>query len=115
MAVVTAVHCVRAGRDSPRCDAHVARGPRRSERFATPEDAVRALIDAAKAGTVDDLLAIFGPDGKELVDSSDPATARRNREVFTVAVAERWHLADQGRERRCSSSATRTGRFRSRW
>ena len=29
--------------------------------FDTPEDAVKALIDAAKAETPDDLLAIFGP------------------------------------------------------
>ena len=64
--------------------------------FATPEEAVKTLSDVVKAGKVDELLAIFGPDGQELVDSSDPATARRNREVFTVAVAERWRLIDQG-------------------
>ena len=29
--------------------------------FATPEDAVRALTEAAKAGNMDELLAIFGP------------------------------------------------------
>ena len=63
--------------------------------FATPEDAVRALVDAAKAESVDQVVAIFGPDGKGLIDSSDPATARRNRQVFTVAAAERWQLADQ--------------------
>ena len=64
--------------------------------FATPEEAVKTLSDVVKAGKIDELLAIFGPDGQELVDSSDPATARRNREVFTVAVAERWRLIDQG-------------------
>ena len=66
-----------------------------SRTFATPEDAVRALIKAAKAGSLEDVVAIFGPDGQELVDSSDPATARRNRDVFTVAAAEAWRLADQ--------------------
>jgi Protein of unknown function (DUF2950) len=64
--------------------------------FATPDDAVRALIEAAKAKNLDDVIAIFGPEGKALIDSSDPATARRNRQVFTVAVAERWHLDDLG-------------------
>ena len=63
--------------------------------FATPEDAVRALTDAAKAGNTDALVAIFGPEGQELIASSDPATSRRNREVFTVAVAERWRLEDR--------------------
>ena len=68
--------------------------------FATPEDAVRALVEAVKAGALEDMVAIFGPDGKELADSSDPATARRNRDVFTVAAAERWQLVDQGSERK---------------
>src|SRR5262245_55125975 len=62
--------------------------------FATPEDAVKALVDTVKKGDVDALLAIFGPEGKELIDSSDPATARMNRDVFTVAAAEQWHLED---------------------
>jgi len=66
-----------------------------SRTFATPEEAVRALIQAAKSGTPADVVAMFGPDGQELVDSSDPATARRNREVFTVAAAEAWRLVDQ--------------------
>jgi hypothetical protein len=60
--------------------------------FSTPEDAVRALVAAVKAGNLDEVVAIFGPEGKALVDSSDLATARRNREVFSAAVAERWRL-----------------------
>jgi Protein of unknown function (DUF2950) len=68
--------------------------------FATPEDAVRALIEAVKAGAQETVVAIFGPDGKELADSSDPATARRNRDVFTAAAAEAWQLVDQGNERK---------------
>lgn len=68
--------------------------------FATPEDAVRALTAAVKAGNLDEVVAIFGPEGRQLIDSSDAATARRNREVFTVAVAERWHLEDRGADAR---------------
>lgn len=64
--------------------------------FTTPEDAVRALIDAAKAGNLDDVIAIFGPEGQALVDSSDVATARRNREIFAAAIAERWRLDEKG-------------------
>ncbi|HEY7286592.1 MAG TPA: DUF2950 domain-containing protein [Vicinamibacterales bacterium] len=64
--------------------------------FATPEDAVRALIDAAKAGKMDDLRAIFGPDAGDLIASSDPATARQNREIFAAAAAERWQVVDEG-------------------
>jgi hypothetical protein len=75
--------------------ASCTRTARTSRTFATPEDAVQALIGAAKAGALEDVVAIFGPDGQELVDSSDPATARRNRDVFTVAAAEAWQLVDQ--------------------
>ena len=64
--------------------------------FAKPEEAVRALIDAAKAGSLDGLRGIFGPDSEELISSSDAATAQANREVFAVAVAEGWRLVDQG-------------------
>jgi Protein of unknown function (DUF2950) len=74
-----------------------ARGGGSEQRvFATPEDAVRALIETARAGNMDELLAIFGPEGRDLVSSSDPATGRRNREVFVAAVAEGWRLVDRG-------------------
>jgi hypothetical protein len=63
--------------------------------FGTPEDAVKALIDAAKAKTPDDLLAMFAPDGQQLVDATDPASARRNRQVFVVAIGEGWRLVDR--------------------
>ncbi len=63
--------------------------------FASPQEAVSALIDAVKGDRLNDVVALFGPDGKELADSSDVATGRRNREIFTAAVAEGWRLEDQ--------------------
>jgi hypothetical protein len=68
--------------------------------FQTPDDAVRALIAAAKADGMEPLLAIFGPDAQELVASSDPETTRRNRQVFTAAAAERWSLQEPSSEMR---------------
>jgi len=68
--------------------------------FPTPEDAVKALVDTVKAGNLESLLAIFGPEGKELIDSSDPATARQNQRVFVVAAAEKWHLEDAAPNRK---------------
>ncbi len=43
-----------------------------SRSFATPEDAAKALIAATASEKVDDILQIFGPQGKELIDASDP-------------------------------------------
>jgi hypothetical protein len=57
---------------------------------------VQALGQAASKGTVDDLRAIFGPDGKDLVDVSDPVRARQNRETFAAAMTEGWRLVDDG-------------------
>lgn len=68
--------------------------------FATPDEAVKALLDAAKKANLDQLLAIFGPDGRELASTADPATARMNLKVFTVAAAERIRLEDQGPNRK---------------
>jgi len=68
--------------------------------FASPEAAVNALIAVVKKGSLPELIAIFGPEGKELADSSDPATGRQNREIFSIAVAEGWKLVEQGADKR---------------
>ena len=62
--------------------------------FASAEDAVQALADAVKKDDLEALRAIFGPEGRDLVASSDPATARESRQVFSVAAREQWHLED---------------------
>jgi hypothetical protein len=62
--------------------------------FHAPEEAVQALTAAVAKGNVDEVIAIFGPDGRELIESSDPVTARHNREVFTIAAGEGWRLVD---------------------
>jgi hypothetical protein len=68
--------------------------------FAAAHDAVQALIAAVKSGNLAELLEIFGPDGEALIASSDVATARKNREVFAVAVKEQWRLVDETPERK---------------
>jgi len=68
--------------------------------FATPERAVQALVETVKAGDLAALVALFGSGGQELVDTSDPATGRRNREVFLAALAEGHQLEDAGPDRK---------------
>jgi Protein of unknown function (DUF2950) len=89
--IVVALTCVALA-----ASAACARKASQYRTFATPEDAVRALTAAVKANNLDEVVAIFGPEGQALVDSSDAATARRNRDVFAAAVAERWRLDDNG-------------------
>lgn len=66
--------------------------PARHRTYASPEEAVAALSQAVERSSLDELSAIFGPDSQALIDSSDPETARRNRQVFAVAYAEQWRL-----------------------
>ena len=68
--------------------------------FAQPEEAVAALFAAVKAGKLEELLPLFGPEGQTLIDSSDPVTARKNRQVFAVAAKEKWQLVDDGPDRK---------------
>ena len=68
----------------------------RHRTFDSPKAAVTALTQAVKAGKLDDVKAMFGPDAQTLIDSSDPVRARRNQQVFTMAAAERWRLEDNG-------------------
>jgi Protein of unknown function (DUF2950) len=72
-------------------------GPRK---FATAEDAAQELIRIVKTGTLDDLIALFGLDSRELAEGSDPATGRLNRQTFAVAARENWKLTDEGPERK---------------
>ena len=72
----------------------------RQRTFASAEGAARTLVDVVKKRNVDELLAIFGQDGKELLETADPATARMHRDVFTVAAAEQWHLTDDSPHRK---------------
>jgi len=74
-----------------------AAGPRV---FATPEEAAKALVDIVKANDLPGLAALFGQSGQDLLDTSDAATGRRNREVFVAAAAEGLRLGDLGSGRK---------------
>ena len=74
-----------------------AAGPRT---FATPEEAVQALSAAARDSSIEQLLSLFTPYGRDLGASSDPATAKTNRDVFIAAFTEAWHLTDDAPNRK---------------
>jgi hypothetical protein len=60
--------------------------------FATPEDAVVALVEAGKAADSSALQSLFGAEGQKLLVSGDPIMDQRNREVFLVAYSEQAAL-----------------------
>jgi hypothetical protein len=53
--------------------------------FATPAEAVKALMTAVESGDPDALFAIFGDDGKDLVSSGDAVQDKAVREGFVKA------------------------------
>ena len=70
--------------------------PQVQKNFSTPEGAVVALVAAAKSGNMDELLAVFGPGGEDILSSGDEVADRRAREVFLVAMEEGWRLEGEG-------------------
>jgi hypothetical protein len=52
--------------------------------FDTPQQAAEALINAAGAYDVPELMAIFGPDGKDFVASADPVEDKNNAAAFAA-------------------------------
>jgi len=68
--------------------------------FASPDDAAKALVDAAKSGSRDAMLAIFGPGSAEVIYSGD---AEADKAAFAGFVSDydamhRWRKLDNGSE-----------------
>jgi len=59
-----------------------------AKRFASPEQAVQELIAAARAGDSAALLAVLGPDAREVVRSGDAAADKEARGRFVKAFTE---------------------------
>jgi len=73
--------------------------PNGPETFASPENAGQAIYTAAKNGDSSVLLAIFGPEAKELISSGDPVQDKAGLDLFTTRYDEmhRWgKLANGG-------------------
>lgn len=68
--------------------------------FASPEAAGTALFQAAKSGDQNELVAIFGPQGKDLVYSGDPVKDKNVMEAFVTAYGRmnRWSKNNDGTE-----------------
>ena len=64
--------------------------------FDTPEHAVEALFKAASANDTTALLAMAGPDSRDVVIGADPVASKRERQVVVAAMIERWWLEGQG-------------------
>src|SRR5271169_2285607 len=64
--------------------------------FASPDEAGKALMAAAQAGNPDTVVAIFGPESKQLVSSGDATQDKETADAFVAAYGtmNRWRKMD---------------------
>ena len=60
--------------------------------FATPQEAVQATIDAAEHNDTAALLQLFGPAGKDIVESGDPVEDKDLRAEFARSAHEKLQI-----------------------
>lgn len=64
--------------------------------FTAPEDAVKALMAAARANDDKELIAIYGTGGKDLLFSGDPVSDKERRKKLVEAFEKKNSLAREG-------------------
>lgn len=60
--------------------------------FATPQEAAQALVDAAAKNDTAAMLKLFGPAGKDILDSGDAAEDKRMREEFVTRARAKMQI-----------------------
>ncbi len=71
---------------------HAAPQPAQQRTFATPLEAIQATIDAAEYNDSAALLQLFGPDGKDILESGDPAQDKDSRAEFVRSAHEKLQI-----------------------
>src|SRR5262249_20411018 len=69
------------------------------ERFANPQAAVEVLVAAARAGDRNRVLGIFGPQGRDIIDSGDQVADKNARENFLSAYDTANRIDQEGDDR----------------
>ena len=66
--------------------------------FASPDAAANGLVTAARSGDANTVVAVFGPDSKDIIFSGDPVQDKEIAGVFTTAydVMHRWRKMPDG-------------------
>ena len=74
--------------------------PPAQSKFATPDDAAKALLQALKAENMEQLTAIFGRSTLEAVASGDTVSDKSDREVVRLAMEQSWRWSPLGSDRK---------------
>ena len=65
-------------------------------KFANPDDAARALLQALETDSLERLQAIFGRGAMDKIASGDPVSDRNDREVIARAMEQSWRWQSAG-------------------
>jgi Protein of unknown function (DUF2950) len=84
--------CLATGLERPALAAPTASTPVRQTSFSSPEEALKALIDALKGNNLSAVAKIFGPDIEPILNSGDPVADKNARERFAASADERHHF-----------------------
>jgi hypothetical protein len=93
LALVFAVAAAVFAPDSPAATAKT-----KQKTFASPEEAVKAMIDAMKTGDKAQLSAIFGPGAESVISSGDDVVDKAERERFLKNYEEKNSLEKKGND-----------------
>jgi hypothetical protein len=67
--------------------------------YGSPDEAVKALVDAAKSGDVDAIVHIFGPGSQDWILSGDPVQDAQVRQRFVTAYEQKSSIEMQGADK----------------
>jgi hypothetical protein len=76
------------------CGSVYAKSPTQTT-FLSADDAVKAMVEAVKAGDTKSLLAIMGPGSKHIILSGDPVEDKKGREWFVKHYEEKNRLDEE--------------------
>jgi hypothetical protein len=75
-----------------------AEGPMQ-ETFASPQEAVKALVAGLKAGDTKALSTIFGPGSEDVISSGDPVADKAEQERFINSYEQKNSLVEEGADK----------------
>ena len=70
-----------------------------AQRYPTPDEAAKALLDAARSGDQNQIASLFGSRGAELLSSGDEVADKSNRETFAAMAQEKMSVEKTGEDR----------------
>jgi hypothetical protein len=68
----------------------------KQQSFATPDEALKAIVEDVKSDNQSDLVKIFGPGIEPILNSGDPVADQNARERFVAAAEEQHHFDGSG-------------------